>query len=76
MSAGRTSPFADDGHFESEVRRLAKLIWPAAHVRRSPIVDNYERDAIITTPDIFIVVEATTSRKAEKIRHDGKKPMI
>lgn len=73
MLSDPNSPFLDDYHFEAEVRRVAGLIWPASQVDRSPIIDGRERDAVVRTPDLAIVVEATTSRKKDKIADDSKK---
>jgi hypothetical protein len=67
------SPFTSDANFESEVRRVARLIWPHGKFDRSPLVEGYERDAIVQTPDIITVIEATTSRRKEKISDDAKK---
>lgn len=73
MTQARGSLFADDAHFEAEVRRLARFVWTEGRVQRSPIIDGHERDALIETNDIVIVIEATTSRKSEKIENDSKK---
>src|SRR5215472_1504818 len=73
MYSDPNSPFFDDYHFEAEVRRLAGLIWPEGRVDRSPVVDGRERDAIVQTPDLVTVIEATTSRKQDKIAGDAKK---
>jgi NACHT domain-containing protein len=73
MKLDLNSPFSDDTHFEAEVRRLAGLIWPHGTVDRSPVVEGRERDAIVETPDIVTVIEATTSRKKDKIADDAKK---
>lgn len=73
MTLGPTSAFCDDTHFEVEVRRLARLIWPTGRLERSPIVDGRERDAIVQTPDLVQVIEATTSRRKDKIEDDAKK---
>lgn len=73
MLEQQESQFIDDQHFEREVRRIARILWPSAALDRSPIVDGLERDAIVQTPDITIVIEATTSRRKDKAEHDGKK---
>lgn len=65
--------FVDDAHFEAEIRRISRLIWPSSKVERSPMVEGRERDAIVETPDIAIVIEATTSRRKDKIENDAKK---
>ena len=73
MRPDPNSPFSNDNHFETEVRRIAQLIWPRGKVDRSPTIDGYERDAVVQTPDLVIVIEATTSRRKEKISDDAKK---
>ena len=73
MKPSPNSPFSDDGHFEAEVRRLARLIWPHGKIDRSPMVDGRERDAVVQTPDLVTIIEATTSRKKDKIADDAKK---
>jgi hypothetical protein len=73
MTPDPNSPFASDGHFEVEVRRVARLIWPHGKLDRSPLIEGYERDAVVQTPDIIIVIEATTSRRKDKIADDAKK---
>lgn len=73
MAIDSNSTFSNDNHFEAEVRRIGKEIWPTGRIERSPIVDNHERDAIIYTNDMIFVIEATTSRKKEKIETDAKK---
>jgi hypothetical protein len=73
MMPDPNSPFTSDAHFEVEVRRIARLIWPQGKVNRSPLVEGYERDAIVETPDIITVIEATTSRRKEKTTVDAKK---
>lgn len=73
MTPDPNSAFSSDNHFEVEVRRIAQLIWPAGKVNRSPMVEGRERDAIVQTPDIITVIEATTSRKMNKIEEDAKK---
>ena len=67
------SPFASDTHFEVEVRRIARLIWPHGKLDRSPLIEGFERDAVVQTTDITHVIEATTSRRKEKIVDDAKK---
>ena len=73
MKPDPNSPFSDDRHFEVEVRRLAKLIWPSARIYRSPLVEGRERDVIVQTPDLVYVIEATTSRKQDKVTTDARK---
>ncbi len=73
MTPDPNSPFVSDAHFEAEVRRVANLIWPHGTVSRSPLVAGHERDAIVQTPDIITVIEATTSRRKDKVADDAKK---
>ena len=76
MKQNPNSAFVDDAHFEAEVRRIAKLIWPSAEHARSPMVEGRERDAIVQTEDVAFVIEATTSRKKDKTSDDAKKLQI
>ncbi len=57
-------------HFEDEVRRIARELWPSAEFSGSTIVDGRERDGVFVTEDCIHIVEATTSRRMEKARED------
>lgn len=60
----------ENEHFEDEVRRIARELWPSAEFSGSAIVDGRERDGIFETEDCIHVVEATTSRRREKAKED------
>lgn len=57
-------------HFENEVRRIARALWPEAEFSGADIVDSREVDGIFETEDCIHVVEATTSRRMEKAKQD------
>src|SRR5579862_2240184 len=59
--------------FEASVRQVARQLYRHANSTGSIELDNRERDEIIDTGTELIVVEATQSRKLEKIKHDLKK---
>jgi hypothetical protein len=59
--------------FEDEVRRIARLLWPAAEYGGASIVDGRERDGIFVTEDNVHIVECTVSRRKEKAEEDVKK---
>lgn len=63
----------DQSVFEREVRRTARELWPRAIDPGPEKIDGRERDGIFRTPDIVYVIEATTSRKKDKIDYDAKK---
>ena len=60
-------------HFEDEVRRIARQLWPAARFSGSAIDDGQERDGIFETEECFHLLEATTSRRKEKATTDVSK---
>ena len=57
-------------HFENEVRRIARALWPEAEFSGAGILDSREVDGIFETEDCIHIVEATTSRGMEKARQD------
>lgn len=59
--------------FEASVRHVARQLYRHATSTGSIKLDGRERDEIIDTGTELIVVEATQSRKLEKIEHDLKK---
>jgi hypothetical protein len=59
--------------FEASVRHVARQLYRYANSTGSIKVDGRERDEIIDTGTELIVVEATQSRKLEKIEYDLKK---
>ncbi len=60
----------ENEHFEDEVRRIARELWPSAEFSGSTIVDGRERDGVFETEDCIHVVEATTSRRKDKAKED------
>lgn len=65
--------FTTDGEFEDEVRRIARLLWPAAEFGGARIIDDRERDGIFETSDLVNVIECTVSRSKVKAIEDTKK---
>lgn len=63
----------DDIAFESQVRSLARAMYPNSGGGDADIEMGRERDCIIFSGDDIIVIEATTSRRADKVRADCKK---
>lgn len=70
-AVGRLSQTEDE--FESEVRRIARALWPSAEDQGATKLHGRERDGIYIGDQTVNVVEATVSRKAQKAREDGKK---
>lgn len=60
----------DDQHFENEVRRVARALWPEARYSGAKKVDGRERDGYFETEECIHLLEATTSRKQDKARQD------
>ncbi len=67
---GRQAMFADHQEFENEVRRLARLLWPAAQYNGAVIQDGRERDGVFETEEFVHIVECTVSRQKQKAEHD------
>src|SRR5688572_16451903 len=65
--------FEEDQQFEDEVRRIARAKWPGAAFAGAAIVRGRERDGIFETDEVIHYVEATTSRRADKVSDDTKK---
>ena len=65
--------FEEDQQFEDEVRRIARAKWPGAAFAGAAVVRGRERDGIFETDEVIHYVEATTSRRADKVRDDTKK---
>jgi hypothetical protein len=65
--------FSTDREFEDEVRRIARLLWPAAQFDGASMEDGRERDGIFETLDFVHVLECTTSRAQQKARDDTSK---
>ena len=60
----------DEQAFEDEVRRIARELWPTAKYRGSEMRGGRERDGVFETEECVHFVEATTSRRMEKAKHD------
>lgn len=60
-------------HFEEEVRRIARQLWPEARFEGASMVAGRERDGIFATEDVVNIVESTTSRKKGKAEDDIEK---
>tara|TARA_R110002124_G_scaffold261843_1_gene427806 strand:+ start:188 stop:2467 length:2280 start_codon:yes stop_codon:yes gene_type:complete len=56
--------------FESEVRRIGRLLWPTPAHQGARIVDGRERDGVIVTDDAIHIIEATTLRTKRKAEDD------
>lgn len=65
--------WASDKAFESEVLRIARAKWPMSAMSGSTNIDGRERDGVFESDETMHFIEATTSRQAEKARHDAKK---
>lgn len=63
----------EDKRFEKEVRRIAGLLWPAALVAGSIIIEGREHDCVFETEECVHLVECTTSRSKQKAVDDCKK---
>ena len=59
--------------FEDDVRRIARQLWPDAEFSGATNVDDRERDGVFETEESIHLIEATTSRKKEKVVHDVAK---
>lgn len=62
-----------DTDFENEVRRIARVKWPAAKYSGAAILEGRERDGIFETEESINFIEATVSASAGKARDDTKK---
>lgn len=62
--------------FESEVRRIARLLWPTPTYQGAKIAEGRERDGIIVTDDAIHIVEATTLRTKKKAEDDIEKTAV
>lgn len=60
-------------HFENEVRRIARQLWPSAEYCGAQMIDGRERDGYFETEDCLHLIEATVSRSKDKAQEDIKK---
>ena len=65
--------FETENEFEDEVRRIARLLWPAAEFGGAAVEDGRERDGIFETEDFVYLEECTVSRQKAKAVEDGNK---
>ncbi|MGH9690003.1 MAG: hypothetical protein ACRD4C_02670 [Candidatus Acidiferrales bacterium] len=65
--------FSDHQAFENEIRRLARLLWPAAQYNGAAIENGRERDGVFETDEFVNIVECTVSRQKQKAQHDLQK---
>jgi hypothetical protein len=65
--------FASDQEFENEIRRLGRLLWPAAQYDGAVIRDGRERDGVFETEEFVHIVECTVSRSKKKAQDDFEK---
>lgn len=63
-------------HFENEVRRIARELWPHAQYSGARLVDGRERDGYFETEDCLHLLEATVSRGKDKAQGDIKKLVV
>lgn len=56
--------------FENDVRHIARALWPSAEFSGATILEGQERDGVFETEDCIHIVEATTSRRAQKAQQD------
>ncbi len=60
----------DSSVFESEVRRVAKQLFPNSETFGPVILDGRERDGVYEDTEVVHVVEATISRRRDKALSD------
>lgn len=63
----------ENEHFENEVLRIARALWPSAAYAGAAKIDGKETDGVFVTEDCIHIVEATTSRRKEKAKQDMTK---
>lgn len=61
------------GEFETQVRRIARSLWPSAGVGGATIIDGNEIDGMFVTDEIVFLIEATIERTRKKVEGDFKK---
>ena len=60
-------------HFEDEVRRIARALWPRAEFSGAAVLGRRETDGVFYTEECIHVIEATTSRSKSKALEDINK---
>ncbi|WP_318556472.1 NACHT domain-containing protein [Geobacter anodireducens] len=63
----------DGNEFEAEVRRVARLMWPADVGSGAVMFDGKERDGVFISEECVHAIECTVSRTKSKAEDDGKK---
>lgn len=61
--------------FEHQVRHVAACLWPSGGPGNPELHEGRERDAVFVTDDAIHIVEATASRKKQKVIDDCKKTL-
>ncbi|WP_372025966.1 NACHT domain-containing protein [Tistrella mobilis] len=61
------------GLFETEVRRVAKELFPRARINGPVLLDGRERDCVFNDGEVIHIIEATVSKKKEKVYDDLRK---
>lgn len=64
---------ADEKSFEDDVRRIARIRWPAAALGGAQMEYGQERDGIFITDEMVHLVECTVSRRKDKALQDAGK---
>jgi hypothetical protein len=59
--------------FEADVRRIARALYPSSASGEAELHLGRERDGLFMTDELVIIIEATVSRKREKVAGDAKK---
>jgi hypothetical protein len=62
--------WGSDREFEEDAIRIARSLWPGAHIGGSVILDGRERDGVFVTEEAVHIVECTVSRSKQKAVDD------
>lgn len=63
----------ENARFEADVRRIARALYSASASGEAELRAGRERDGVFLTDQLAVVIEATVSRKREKVVEDAKK---
>lgn len=63
----------ENQHFEDEVRRIARSLWPSDEFSGAQYINGREVDGIFVTETSINIIEATTSTRRNKAEQDIKK---
>ena len=69
----KASDMTDQSAFEDEVKRIARLKWPAAATCGSEMHGGQERDGVFITEECIHLLECTVSRAKDKAQDDLRK---